>query len=140
MRAIHVLTAGGISVLLGLAACGSDSPPADACDVTVDRACTPAYDPTFDNLFAKTFKPSCALSGASCHAAAGNKGGLVLDDPDTAHRHLLERRVTAGKPECSLLARRVLSTDTAFMMPPGLALAPGEQCAILQWIARGAVR
>ena len=140
MRAIHLLVVGGSAILVGLVACSDASPPAEACDVVVDRACKPAYEPTFDNLFQKTFKTSCALSGASCHAPAGHQAGLVFDDPDTAHRLLLERRVTASKPECSLLARRVLSTDTGFMMPPGLALAPGEQCAIIQWIARGALR
>jgi hypothetical protein len=140
MAAIHVFTATGVSMVLGLIACGSDPPPADACDISIDRGCVPAYEPTFDNLFQKTIKPSCALSGGSCHAAAGQKAGLVFEDPDTAHRLLLDRRVVAGKPECSRLARRVLSTDTTFMMPPGLALAPGEQCAIVQWIARGALR
>jgi hypothetical protein len=142
MKAIHVLVAGSASLLVGLAACssGDSTPPAQACDVVVDRGCTPAYEPTFDNLFQKTFKTSCALSGASCHAAAGHKAGLVFEDADTAHSLLLERRVTAGKPECSLLARRVLSPDTGFQMPPGLPLAPGEQCAIIQWIARGALR
>lgn len=140
MKAIQLLVAGGASLLVVLVACGDSAPPAEACDVAVNRACTPAYEPTFDNLFQKTFKPSCALSGASCHAAAGHQAGLVFEDPDTSHRLLLERRVIASKPECSLLARRVVSTDTSFMMPPGLALAPGEQCAIIQWIARGALR
>ena len=140
MRAIHLFSAGALAVLVGLMACGSDPPAAPACAPAVDRACTPAYDPSFDNLFQKTLRPSCALSGASCHAAAGQKGGLVFEDADTAHRLLLERGVTAGKLECSVLARRVLSADTRFMMPPGLALSPAEQCAIIQWIARGALR
>ncbi|HSO36435.1 MAG TPA: c-type cytochrome domain-containing protein [Labilithrix sp.] len=141
MKRFHALIAACTTSLVGLAACSSSSAPGgDACDVTVDRACTPAYEPTFDNLFQKTFKPSCALSGASCHAPEGRKAGLVFENADTAHRLLLDGRVTAGKPECSLLTRRILSTDTAFMMPPGLALAPGEQCAIIQWMARGAQR
>jgi Planctomycete cytochrome C len=141
MKACQVFVFGSASLLVGLAACGSgESPPADACDVVVDRSCVPGYEPTFDNLFQKTFKPSCALAGGSCHAAAGRKAGLVFEDADTAHSLLLERRVTAGKPECSLLARRVLSADTGFQMPPGLPLAPGEHGAIIQWIARGASR
>lgn len=128
----------GVALLLALAAC-SDDRAADSCDVGADRNCTPAYEPTFDNLFQKTFKVSCALSGTSCHAAAGAKAGLVFEDATAAYG-LLQRRVVGGKPECSLLARRVLSTDTSYMMPPGLALPPGEQCAIVQWIAKGAPR
>lgn len=140
MKEFKFLIAGGAAFLIGLAACSDSAPAAEACDVAVDRACTPAYEPTFDNLFQKTLHPSCALSGASCHAAAGHQAGLVFEDPDAAYRLLLERRVTAGKPECSLLARRVQSTDTSFMMPPGLALPPEQRCAIIQWIARGALR
>lgn len=125
--------------LLALAACG-DPAPAEVC-VAVDRSCTPAYDATFDNIFQKTLRQSCALAGPSCHAAAGQKAGLVLDDADTAYRLLLERRrAIAGKPECSLLVRRIQSTDTSFMMPPGMPLAPAEQCAIIQWMSRGALR
>lgn len=132
-----------VSILLltlpGVPSC-SDSSHDEPCDAPVKPACTPSYEPTFDNLFTNTFKSSCALAGGSCHASAGHQAGLVLEDADTAYRLLLDGRVVAGKPECSLIARRVLSTDTSFMMPPGLALPPGEQCAITQWIARGAAR
>jgi hypothetical protein len=67
--------------------------------------------------------------------------GLVMEDPDTAYRDLVDQnRVVPGKPECSLMARRISSTDVSFMMPPGLALDPGDRCAIIQWIAQGANR
>lgn len=131
-------------VVAGAGACAlfacSDKDAAEDCSAVVDRACVPAYDPTFENVFNNTLKPSCALAGSSCHAAAGHKAGLTLDDAETAHRLLLDQRVTPGKPECSLLGRRVLSTDPSFTMPPGLPLAAGERCAIVQWIAQGAKR
>lgn len=139
MSSLRLVTVASLSCLVGLAACGDDAPP-PVC-ITVDRSCTPAYEPTFDNLFQMTFSRSCALAGTSCHAAAGHQAGLVLEDEDTAYRLLLEHgRAVAGKPECSLVARRILSTDREFMMPPGLPLAPGEQCAIIQWMVRGASR
>jgi hypothetical protein len=122
-----------------LGACGT-SQANDDCSAVVDRACATAYEPTFDNVFQRTLKPSCALAGPSCHASAGHKAGLVFEDPDVAHRLLLERAVIAARPECSLLVRRVTSTETSFMMPPGLPLAAGEQCAIATWIDRGAAR
>jgi hypothetical protein len=128
------------SVALSACASSDSSPPAPAC-VTVDRACAPAYEPTFDNIFTKTLQPSCALAGSSCHASAGQKGGLALDNVDTAYRLLMQnQRAIAKDPECSVLARRLQSTDTAVMMPPGLALAQAERCAIIQWMARGALR
>jgi hypothetical protein len=139
MSMLRVVLVASAVALVSLAAC-SDDPPAEAC-VTVDRACAPAYEPTFDNVFQKTLKTSCALAGPSCHASAGHQAGLVLEDADTAYRLLHERqRTIAGDPECSLVARRIQSTDTSFMMPPGAPLARGEQCAIIQWMLRGALR
>jgi hypothetical protein len=140
LSSLRLVTVASLYCLVGLFACSDDAPPAPTC-IAVDRSCTPAYEPTFDNLFQMTFSRSCALAGTSCHAAAGHQAGLVLDDADTAYRLLLEHgRAVASKPECSLLARRILSTDRTFMMPPGLPLAPGEQCAIIQWMAHGASR
>src|SRR6185295_14155116 len=92
-------------VLLGVAAsCGNDYQSTDDCSTSVDLACKPGYEPTFDNLFQNTLQPSCALSGGSCHAAAGHQAGLVLDDVEIAHQTLLERgRAVPGKPECSVM-------------------------------------
>jgi len=145
---MRVLTAGryfivtasiATTVAVVLAACGSD-PPAEEC-VTVDRSCTPAYDPTFDNLFKNTFSKSCALAGPSCHASAGHQAGLILENEDMAYSLLQQHgRAVAGNPECSLIVRRIQSTDTSFMMPPGMPLALGEQCAIIQWVSHGAMR
>jgi hypothetical protein len=136
LASVVLLCAGAVAAL---GACGT-SQATDDCSAVVDRACATAYEPTFDNVFQRTLRPSCALAGASCHASEGHQAGLVFEDPDVAHRLLLERPVVAGKPECSLLVRRVTSTDTSFMMPPGLPLTVGEQCAIAAWIDRGAAR
>jgi hypothetical protein len=128
-------------VVVVLVACSSTSGSSDDCSTTVDLSCTPAYEPTFDNLFQKTLKPSCALAGTSCHAAAGHQDGVIMEDADSAHRTLVEGgKVVPGKPMCSEMARRILSTDRSFMMPPGMALPPGESCAAIQWMARGATR
>lgn len=139
MRGVAFWSVIGPVVVITVAACGSD-PPADEC-ITVNRSCTPAYEPSFDNVFQKTLKPSCALPGSSCHAAAGHQGGLVMEDIETAHNLLLEhKRAIAGNPECSLVVRKTQSTDRAFQMPPGLPLSAEEQCSILQWVAQGAKR
>jgi len=141
---LRLFLAGAVAALTVAIVVGcsdSDKASSEECLAALDRSCTPAYDPTFDNVFQKTFKPSCALAGTSCHAPAGAKAGLVFEDPAAAHRLLLERdRVVAGNPECSLVVRRTTSTDTSFQMPPGMLLPAGEQCAIVQWIARGAGR
>lgn len=109
--------------------------------MALDPTCAPAYEPTFSNVFQKTLQPSCAYAGPSCHASSGRKAGVVFDDPESAYRSLLEgERTVPGKPECSLLVRKLQSNDTSFMMPPGLALPPDERCAVIQWIARGALR
>jgi hypothetical protein len=137
-----VLTALAPLVLTcGLADCSSDPPAEEDCSTRVDLACAPAFAPSFDNVFQKILQPSCGLAGSSCHASAGRKAGVVLDDPAAAHRTLVEgRKVVPGKPECSPMAKRLLSADVAFMMPPGMALVEGEKCAVIQWIAGGATR
>ena len=130
----------GAGSIVALFSCGHDEQPAGAC-INVAASCSPAYEPTFDNVFRNTLKPSCALAGPSCHAAAGMKAGLVLEDVDTAFRLLGERgRAVPGDPQCSLVTRRIESSDVGFMMPPGLPLPPGEKCAIVQWVAHGAQR
>jgi hypothetical protein len=129
LRAVVVLTV--------LAGC-----PADEACIEIDvTACTPTYEPTFDNVFSRTLEPGCGVAGGSCHAPEGAKGGLVLAEADEAHAALLDGRVVPGDPGCSLLVRRIESTDRAFKMPPGSrTLSAGDRCAIEQWIADGALR
>lgn len=111
---------------------------------SLDLTCAPLYTPTFDQVFTRTLKPTCALSGASCHASEGAMGGLVLADADGAYAALLGQngartRVVAGDAACSLIIERLDATD-ANVMPPGAPLADAERCAVAQWIQNGAKR
>ena len=111
--------------------------------VDIDLSCTPQYEPTFDNIYTNTFLPRCGLPGSVCHAAEGARGGLVLDDPDTAYNLLVESadaRVTPGDASCSELTRRIDLNGPGPRMPPGDMLDPGVICAIEQWIEAGAPR
>jgi hypothetical protein len=111
--------------------------------VVVDVECTPQYEPTLANIHTNTFAPTCALEGTACHAAAGARGGLILESEDDAYRFLVEdarARVIPGDPACSELVGRVTGLGPRQKMPPGGMLADGEICAIVQWIADGAPR
>lgn len=123
---------------------GESRPPAPACAnaVAPAAACTPLYEPSYDNVFARTLKPTCAKSGVSCHASTGRQGGLSFEDAEEAYGQLLDTTQTArpGDPSCSVLVARVVATDGNFRMPPGRSIDPGEQCAIALWIANGAKR
>ena len=111
---------------------------ADTC-VEVETDCTPQYEPTWDNVFAETLQPTCGVGGSSCHATDGAKGGLVLDDTDTAWSGLVEDgRVLEGDAGCSLLIGRLESEDSAEQMPPGDRLSEEERCAVRLWIENGA--
>ncbi len=134
-------------VALGLAALASGCGPAETtstCVQGLDLACAPLYEPTFDQIYTRTLKPTCAISGASCHASEGAMGGLVFADADGAYAALLGQggakpRVVAGDAACSLVIERVDATDSK-VMPPGAPLADAERCAIAQWIQNGAKR
>ncbi len=115
----------------GLRVC-APAPPA--------AACVPLYEPTFSNVFERTLKPSCGLGGAACHTARGRQGGLVFEDADEAYRGLQAGQVAAGDPACSGVVVRLTAIDPNVRMPPGRALAAGEQCAVARWIADGAKR
>lgn len=120
--------------------------PAPACaNVAPDAsspACTPLYEPNFDNVFAKTLRPTCAKSGVSCHAGTGRQGGLSYEDADESYRLMLDSTqvVRPGDPSCSPLVARLAALDGNVRMPPGRSLDASEQCAIIQWIANGAKR
>lgn len=118
----------------------SGNAPPPCLDGGIDLACTPAYPATYDALYTNTFQKSCAASGVSCHAATGRQGGIDFSNPDVAYTALTERVVKPGAPECSILVHRVISTNGKVRMPPGRSLPPGEQCAIIKWIAEGAHR
>src|SRR5262245_1091435 len=73
-----------------LAAGCSDSPTSSpvCIDAGIANDCTPPYEPTFDAVYANTFRPTCAKSGVSCHAATGKQGGINFDDPEAAYAAL----------------------------------------------------
>jgi hypothetical protein len=125
-------------VLVVLCGCTTPGPDPSRC-VTKDAGCTPAYDPTFANVWSKTLQPTCASTGVSCHASTGKQGGIVFDSEAAAYDTLrAQKAYRAGDPACSEIVFRMASTDPYVRMPPGATLDPAEQCAIAQWIAAGA--
>lgn len=131
-----------LGVLTLLAACPGSGPDKTCVDVNLD--CTPQYDPTFHNIHTNTLEPTCAPAGTACHAAAGARGGLIMEGEDQAYQLLVEdarARVIPGDPACSEIMRRVSFQIPGLGMPPGgPMLEDGEICAIAQWIADGAQR
>lgn len=130
------------SLLSSSLGCSSPSAtePAPAClDAGVDPSCAPAFEPTYDALYANTFQPSCGLGGAACHTSSGKQGGVDFSDPDVGYAGITSK-LRAGEPACSVVVHRVLATDGTVRMPPGRALTDGESCAIIKWIADGARR
>lgn len=128
----------GAVLAVGLWGCGEEC-------VTVDPGCAPLYAPTFENVFARTLAPTCAVGDSSCHGASGGRGGLVLAEREAAYAALVGVgardggvRVVPGDPGCSALVVRLVSDDAEVQMPPGAPLAEAERCAIEQWIANGA--
>jgi len=109
----------------------------------VDLECAPLYEPTFDNIFERTLRDSCALDGTSCHSREGAKNGLVFVDADESYSMLLgdqgRERLIPGDPSCSLIVRRIESTGRS-QMPPDDPLSESARCAIELWIANGAQR
>ncbi len=109
-------------------------------DAGVDTSCTPAFEPTYEALYANTFQRSCVSTGVSCHTARGKQGGVDFSDPNAAYDALVASKVRSGDPACSVLVQRVLATTGETRMPPGRSLSAGEQCAIVKWVADGARR
>lgn len=133
----------GLGALTLASSCSSNEepPPLVCIDGGIDLACTPAYEPTFANVFAQTLQPRCGYGGAACHTVSGRQGGLVFAVADEAHDTLLKQyAVRPGRPECSPAVQRMLATDSLVRMPPGGGLEDEHKCAIAQWIAAGAPR
>lgn len=149
---------------LALVACGDDggmpaaagtgdggggtggSAGADCLDPLPER-CDLAFAATYDAIYENLLGRTCGSSstGTSCHGPDGGMAGLFLHDREMAYDYLLghvddSARVVPGDPECSMLVRRIESTDPDFFMPPTSRLSDGERCAIERWIAMGAKR
>ncbi len=122
-----------------LAGCPSDEPP--EC-ITVEASCAPLYDATsFANVYKNTLQPSCGSTDSSCHSASGRAGNLSFETEQTAYDQLmLLGRVKAGNPGCSEMIVRTSSPGTEYQMPPGGALTDPAQCALIQWVQKGAQR
>jgi hypothetical protein len=134
----------------GCAACTSSSPPPidPPCVSGLSTACKPLYDPpVYQTIFDKIFHPTCATGVGTCHTSDAAKNGLVFENADDAYALLLgsnpgdHPRVLPGDPACSLVMKRLTSSDPNYHMPPGdISLSPAEECTIVQWIANGAKR
>lgn len=113
------------------------------CLAALELECTPLYPPTFDNIYDRLIDDTCAIS--ACHSPASNAGNLAFGDADAAYQRLLnddgaDPLVIPGDPECSMLIKRLESTDRDFVMPSRTPLSANERCAIRQWVANGAER
>ncbi len=134
VSALPVVT---LALAVGGVACSDDA--ALAC-VEVDPACQPLYEPTWANVYSNTIVRSCAAGGVACHAAAGAKGGLVLEGEAAAHAALTTSNayVTPGDASCSELVTRLYTSNASLLMPRGARLPLAEACAVTQWVRAGA--
>ena len=113
----------------------------EPCVEGLTTSCATLYEPTFDNIFAKTLQPTCAAGGTACHSATGNQGGLSFVDVEQSYQALQGRVGTdPASAACSTLITRIESDDAAFQMPPGGKLSEAERCAIYRWAADGRKR
>lgn len=129
-------------------ACSTPSTTSDPpCVAGLTTDCAATYDPpTYQTIFDKILSQTCASGTGTCHSSAGAKAGLIFANADDAYALLLgtsgsHARVNPGDPGCSLIMKRLSSTDPNYRMPPGpTSLSPGERCTIVKWIAAGAKR
>jgi len=131
-----------LALALVVSACGGGTPPLE-CNTEVTETCATLYPPTFDNVYTMTLAPHCGSGARSCHSDAGMKGGMTFSTIDNAYASLLEPgrdRVIPGDPMCSVMIIRTHSPDFSVKMPPGSSLPAAEQCALVQWVAQGALR
>ena len=125
-------------------ACGADGGAAERCAPLAFAPCAPLYAPTFTDIYSRRLSTTCSSGGGACHGASegrGGRGGLTLDDADSAYQGLVdEGRVTPGDADCGDLVERLTTSDPGTLMPPGSPLPDSESCAIRQWISDGAKR
>lgn len=143
LSSIVLTVLAALSALSLGAGCGEPAPSAECASGLDVATCSPLYPPAFADVYDRTLAKTCALSGASCHAAEGQAGGLSFASADVAYDHLTRGEtplVIAGDAACSPLVERIEATDDARVMPPGSPLSDAERCAIEQWIEDGAKR
>jgi len=133
-------------VVLAVAGCPQQQPP--ACTM-VDTSCSEGYVATFDNVYKNTLHTgTCGDDNNSCHTNASHNGGLSFEaDEPTVYAALMassgidpsRKRVVAGDPGCSLLTVRTEGVGTDYQMPKGDPLDAPTRCALVKWIANGAM-
>jgi hypothetical protein len=134
--ALVVLGALVTSLSLAVGCSGDD---ADSCLADLPSECSPLYPPTFHDVYTRTLKPTCALSG--CHAPSSAEGGLSIGTEDETYARLRDQGfVQANDPACSKVVERIANPDAAEAMPPGAPLSAATQCSIITWIREGAKR
>jgi hypothetical protein len=139
-----------------LAACGGGAEPGSATNGNVPSGPgAGTAEGTFAQIQRQILTPSCATAG--CHVGSTAQGQLVLS-ADVAYEQLVGvapsnpsalrdglRRVTAGKPDSSLLFHKLITppghhtADYGNPMPSGTAgLSVGQVEYVRQWIEKGA--
>ena len=105
-----------------------------------------ASGPTFSDIQASVFTPSCATS--TCHAGGAPAAGLNLDAANSytmlvgiqSGQDPAFVRVLAGSPDNSYLVQKLEgSASGGGIMPPGGALSQTNIDMIRQWISDGAI-
>ena len=104
------------------------------------------FGPTFSEIQANVFTPSCATS--NCHAGAVLGGGLDLTSASSysmlvgvmSTQSAGVQRVNPGNPNTSYLVQKLEGPGaTGNRMPPSGALAQADITTIRQWISDGAI-
>jgi len=135
-------------LLLALAGCPEEQPPTCSSSA-IDTSCAAGYVPTFNNVYKNTLHTAtCGDDNSSCHNNTGKSGGLTFEaDADTVYAALMAKssidpsrnRVVPGDASCSLLTVRTEGVGKDYQMPKGDALPAPTRCAIVQWVANGAM-
>ena len=133
-------------LLWSIAACAPTHDPHVHCVESGTIECSPLYPPSFDEVYANTLTPKCAIGGTSCHGDGNASSGLDLSgSADAAYAALISPEqgapyIVPGDTHCGHLIYHLESTKPGAMMPPGSQLSEEERCAIRKWIASGAQR
>lgn len=93
--------------------------------------------------FTQSIKPILANKCFACHGPDQQKGGLRLDDVESAYRVLKsgDRAVVPHQPDASALVDRIFTDDPDALMPPpekDNPLSLTEKDLLRQWITQGA--